>query len=81
MFYSMTWSKAGSMAGIYLGMIQKFLIPILLSLLLDSIPFVGVWCDTHLRGAFARQVLLWTALKTKNRQQQRATPRAGDEAN
>lgn len=57
------------MAGIYLGMIQKLLIPIPLSLLLDSIPFVGVWCDTHLRGAFALQVLLWAALKSKNSQQ------------
>lgn len=77
----MTWSKAGSTAGICLGMIQKFLIPILLSLLLGSIPFVGVWGDTHLRRAFAPQVLLWAALKTQSRQQQRATPRAGDEAN
>jgi len=65
----MAWCKAGSMAGIYLGMIQKLLIPIPLSLLLDSIPFVGVWCDTHLLGAFALQVLLWAALKSKNSQQ------------
>lgn len=38
------------MAGVYLELIQKFLTPILLFLLLDSIPVLGVGCNTHLHG-------------------------------
>lgn len=55
------------MAGIYLGRSQQSLIPILLLLLLDHIPFWGVWCDTHPRRlpSFVR----WLLLKQKNRQQ------------
>lgn len=67
------WAKPADMAGVFLGLIQKFLPPIFPALLPDNIPFLGVGCDTQVF-----QVLLLVALKRK-RQRSQAPPRAGEE--